>query len=496
MNFVPRSQFGAVLSALGNAVETFAPGRVNLIGEHTDYNGGCVLPFALDLGLSIQSARVPKNSVRPSDSQGSLRSDLQKPSLVCMSDLSKDALVLPLSELAEIAKNALKSGIGNSTPVPLPEMLRKNWSRYVIGAAALYFATIGIEHLEAETDHLEFRFSSSLPSGAGLSSSAALCCGMLANLQFLFGKPLGLANTAKLAMYTEHKFAGTRCGLMDQIAILAAREGHFALIDFQDFPEHHHFTSRSVKAHAAFADYVLVVFNTGVSHSLADSEYNLRRETCARALQLLNAQTGLNLSSLGAYATPQNFEKTFQKLGTRASQKEVRAALSVLFASAQTDQKEKRDQNSLSGGLDQSSNELLAKRASHAICENFRIDRAVVALESGNLTELDHAMRESHWSLKTQYEVSCDELDFAVQCATETATTIAQKQSLMAQPVLGFRMTGGGFGGSAVGLLHRSIVAEFAEIFSRPHNPYTAHTGKTPRLLFAKPNNGLRIALI
>lgn len=140
--------------------------------------------------------------------------------------------------------------------------------------------------------------------------------------------------------------------------------------------------------------------------------------------------------------------------------------------------------------------ELLAKRASHAICENFRVHRTVAALQSGNLTDLDHSLKESHWSLKTQYEVSCDELDACVRCTSETALQIAEHNKLQVLPILGFRMTGGGFGGCVIGFLHRSIARQFAETYAAQNNPYTSITGKIPQIYFVQPSEGLRISLL
>lgn len=470
-------------------LEISAPGRVNLIGEHTDYNGGKVLPFAIDLGLVLQceildSAEVSKLGqalgVWPSLETSAPTHDGL---FVFVSDLDDQAAVVLHSELAPLVQAFARIVQGLETgPITLPENTRRSWARYALGAAVCYLHTARGKDTSQEalpTRSLRFVISSTLPAGGGMSSSAALCTGLLSGFSLAHGALLSADAIAKGAMAVEHHFAGTKCGLMDQLAIMAARDGHFSCIDFAQFPEHGAYQIESTKAHSIFGEYVALAIHTGVSHSLAESQYNLRRQSCETALDFLNKVTGLSASSLGTYASHAVFEKAFSLVPGHSSQKELRSQLLTCFRQA--------------GAGDQT--EILAKRAGHAIQENFRVDQAVEALKLGDISRLDQAMRESHWSLKSQYEVSCRELDFACESATDLAQTLASQAGLRMPPIVGCRMTGGGFGGSTIQFIHHGIAHSFAQAFVSPEGAYTQETGKTPTLVFSRPSHGLRVAI-
>jgi galactokinase len=454
--------------------EVFAPGRVNLIGEHTDYNGGKVLPFAIGLGATVRATLVPRAKLQGAFACG------EGPGFLVFSDVSSEVFWMPESSVRDhiLRKGMLPQG-GDEREI-LSAEVRNSWARYVVGAIVHFFeATQGRVHLDKE-HLLVLSLTSSLPVGAGLSSSAALCAGVLSSLTYAFGTIMSAQEIAQTAMSVEHRFAGTKCGLMDQLAVMSSRLGHFTCIDFVDFPEKKKAAVKTIRAHAAFENYMAVAFHTGVSHSLANSEYNLRRSSCELALGFLNQVTGEKAHSLGDYADKVVFKRVFRKARDNADAQWLKGTLDGLFAQA---------------GAGEKSHEL-AKRASHAILENARVDAAVLALDAGDLEGLDAAMLASHASLRDDYQVSCKELDVACETARSLAQNLGHAVGLKAPAILGPRMTGGGFGGSTVQLVHKDVVARFVEAFKHGTNPYTRETGSQPRLIVSQPQNGLRIQIL
>lgn len=215
-----------------------APGRVNLIGEHTDYNDGLVLPLAIDRHVRCDVVRRP-------DRLMVLQTDRTEHPEVCI-DLDR-----PLE--------------------PLP--LRGSWAAYPCGVAA------GFQRLGWVIPGFHARISATLPPGAGLSSSAALEVCMATVIETLCGKRLSLADKALLCQRAEHEFAGVPCGIMDQFAVTFAKPGHALLLDCQT----RHMVHVPLPADAV----ALLVIHTGVKHSLADGEYANRRAACASATRLL-----------------------------------------------------------------------------------------------------------------------------------------------------------------------------------------------------------------
>lgn len=353
---------------LGQAPRIFsAPGRVNLIGEHTDYGDGFVLPLAIDRRTYVGvCARFDRRiSVRSLD--------------------FSDAYTFSLD--------------GPAQP------RRGNWSDYCEGMARL---------LESEGHPLRgasLLIGSDVPSGAGLSSSAAL--EMAIGLALLDRAELQLdaRRLALVAQRAEHAFVGTQCGIMDQLVAALGVEGHALLLD-----------CRSLDARAIRLDTTataIVVCDSGVKHALASSAYNERRWECEQGVRLLRC---------------------------------VLPAVTHLRDVSQQD---------LARHAQQLTPTLL-RRCRHVVSENTRTQAAAALLEEGDMERVGELMNESHESLRDDYEVSCDELEVLVRAARNAGAW-------------GARMTGGGFGGCTVNLVSRSLLGavisevqtEFARHFGR-----------------------------
>ncbi len=285
-----------------------APGRVNLIGEHTDYNEGFVLPVALDLECRV--------TARP----------------------AADGL------------HARALDLGEERRWPLDGFERRgDWGDYVAGVA-VELARLGIGPVAADLE-----ITSTVPMGAGLSSSAALEVAVALALSTLAGKTLAPLELARLCQRAENNFTGVRCGLMDQLAAVFGRRGHALWIDCR---------SLDVRPVALPPGCELLVVNTGVRHQHASGEYNLRRQQCERAAALLGRPLrDASMNDAAALPEPQR------------------------------------------------------RRARHVISENLRVSQFVQACAAGDLDSAGRLMYASHASLRDDYQVSCAELDFLVEAA-------------------------------------------------------------------------------
>ena len=222
------------MTAASDSFTVIAPGRVNLIGEHTDYNDGFVLPMAIDRGLRI--------TVRPRSRR----------TAVVSSDRGGAAAEIDLD-------GPLAAG-------------RIGWGRYVEGVVA------GYRRLGWEIPGFEAVITADLPAGGGLSSSAALEVGMATVLETLCGRELPTAEKALLCQRAEHEFAGVPCGIMDQFAVAFGRAGHALLLDCR---------SREIRPVPLAAEVAILVIDSGVKHALADGGYAARRRDCEAAARRL-----------------------------------------------------------------------------------------------------------------------------------------------------------------------------------------------------------------
>jgi galactokinase len=338
-----------------------APGRVNLIGEHTDYNDGFVLPMAIERRTVVAA---------------SARDDRR---VVAVSGALSDTFEFELDR-------------------PGPPR-RGIWGDFVEGTARALMAR-GVAVTGAN-----LWIESDVPRGAGLSASAALETSVGLALAALAGRlDLDRVTLALAGQAAEHEYVGTLCGIMDQYIAALGVERHALLVD-----------CRSLQARPVpfeLVDSKLVVCDTGVKHDLASSAYNQRRHECSEAVRLLSP-------SLPGIAQLRDVDRaSFESHADRLP-------------------------------------EVVRRRARHVVAENERTLRAEAALSAGDLDAFGRLMVASHVSLRDDYEVSCGELDLAVDEA-------------LAEPgVYGARMTGGGFGGCMIALARTASVPPLIDRVTR-----------------------------
>ena len=348
-----------------------APGRVNLIGEHTDYNQGLVMPAAVDFSTLVAAGA---------------REDRR---LVVHSENFSETVELDLDEL--------------------PDCGQRHWSDYPFGVA------VELEHAGRRLRGANLLVRGEVPIGSGLSSSAAIEVATGFALLDLAGANIDRLELAKLCQRAENEFVGIRCGLMDQFISCFGKAGHALMVDCHVL---------DYKLLPLPDDLKLVVCNTMVRHELASSAYNVRREECEEGVGLLRRQLP----------------------GVR-SLRDVTA----------------RDLERFGGEL----SGVVLKRCRHVVTENARVLAAATALERKDLGSFGQLMRESHCSLRDDFEVSCEELDLMVELADK------------AGGVYGARMTGGGFGGCTINLVQSDSVESFKEVVARG---YAEATGRQPEV--------------
>ncbi|MBN1230933.1 MAG: galactokinase [Anaerolineales bacterium] len=354
-----------VITAFRDQYESFpeilvrAPGRVNLIGEHTDYNNGFALPMAIDRAIWI--ALRPRNNRRIK-----LRS-------------------LDFPQHTEFSLDQIEATTG--------------WEAYIRGAAwALQESGYSLQGWEGV-------LGSDIPIASGLSSSAAVEIAVLRTFQALGGWEWDGIEAARIAKKLENEWLGLKSGIMDQLISACGIANYALLIDFE---------SIDFELVPVPEEFRIVVMNTAVPRSLVDSAYNQRVEECQQACDFFNVHSLRELSW-------DEFSQNEKKLPVRVN-----------------------------------------KRVRHVLSENQRTLQAAAALRFGNVKLLGQLMNQSHQSLRDDYQVSCKELDGVVSLA------------LNHEGCLGARMTGAGFGGSAIALVEKSqaeviakaVAQEYREIFN------------------------------
>jgi galactokinase len=329
-----------------------APGRINLIGEHTDYNKGFVLPAGIDLScqLAIASSSDDRFTIIANDLNERINCD----------------------------------DLGSISDLP-------HWTKYIVGVIKA-FETRGVK-----VRPFQAIVQSTIPIGAGLSSSAALESVFAYALNLIYGSSFSQMQLTEIAKEAENKYVGVQCGIMDMFASIHAQKDHAMFLDcrslaFEQIPLN-------------MRDHTILLFDTQIKHDLATSEYNDRRVSCEDAVAVLN-ELGLSCSSLRDISTLQLYRCQHQM------------------------------------------HPQLYKRAKHVVEENQRVMDFVAAMAEKNWKRAGALMYASHNGLKDDYEVSCEELDFLVN------------ETIDIKGVTGSRMMGGGFGGCTINMVKAHVVDE------------------------------------
>ncbi len=361
-----------------------SPGRVNLIGEHTDYNEGFVLPAAVDKKMFVA---IAKNHTK--------------------------------------AVNAFANEFNKSFSFQLDSIVAQKssgWTSYLLGVA--YY----LQQMGCELEGVDVLIDGNVPVGAGMSSSAALCCAFGFALNELFNLGLDRMQLAYIGQKTEHVFTGVKVGIMDQFASLYGKAGHVVKLD-----------CRSMKFEYIpfnFPDHKIVMVNSMVKHSLAESEYNVRRHQCEEGIRIIKLHENTEITSLRDIT------------------------LEVLQS----------NKNNLT--------DVVYRRCLYVISENERLLLGCTLIEKGDLKGFGKLMYQTHEGLSKLYEVSCAELDFLA----ENAYTF--------KGVTGTRMMGGGFGGCTINLVEQSAVDDFIHFIKEK---YQKQFHKTTEVYITQIEDGTKV---
>lgn len=382
-----RARFDAAADRASAAVTVaWAPGRINLIGEHTDYNDGLVLPVAVDRVVALAGRAVPGDETR------------------CYS-LHHDQRV----SLAHPRTGALEA-------VANPPL----WSRYISGVLAELAALPVSAGAAAVTPAFDAALAGDVPLGGGMSSSAALEVAVATFAAAIGGPALDPLSTAKLCQRAEQAGTGAQVGILDQAASCLGRADHALLLDCRDLAYEY------IPVH--LPGVLLAVYDTGVAHSNATSGYNQRRRECEDAVRLLARAIAADAPERSIAALRDITEDDLLRYG---------------------------------GALP----ETLLRRARHVVSENARVLAAVDALRARQVDALGALLFASHASLRDDYAVSCAELNVAVEIARGVPG------------VIGARMMGGGFGGSALILVQVAAQPALAAAFDARYTQQTGRVG-------------------
>lgn len=339
-----------------------SPGRINIIGEHVDYNDGYVLPAAINKYVCI--------AISP--------------------NTNSDCTIIA-KDLNEVFEFSL-----NDNLVPNPIM----WINYILGVLQQ------LKEKKQFSNGFNAVFSSTIPIGSGLSSSAAVECGFAFTLNKMFNLGFSKEEIALIGQKSEHTFVGVKCGIMDQFASVFGKKNKVIKLDCNTLEYEYH--------KADFKKYSLLLLDSNVKHTHLTSGYNDRRNEVEQGLAIIK----------------QHFLKV--KTFRNCTEEMV---------------------NSLQNEL----GETIFKRCHFVVKEIQRVQDAVNALSNSDFNKLGDLMTETHHGLSQEYGVSCDELDFLVNAvANETS-------------VLGARMMGGGFGGCSINLVEKGTEKELIEKVSKQY---------------------------
>ena len=327
-----------------------SPGRVNIIGEHTDYNEGFVLPAAINMSVCVAVDKRGDGKIHLYSSE------------------YNELFIIDVNEEGSRRNKWTDYVLG------IVDQLKKNG--YVIGG-------------------FNFLLSGNLPIGAGMSSSAAVECATIFALNELFHLQIEKIEMVKLAQKAEQNFTGVQCGIMDMFASMFGKMGHVIKLDCRSLSyEYVPFNLKGIK---------IVLLNTNVKHSLAATPYNERRQQCDQGVgwvkelfPAVNSLRDVSMEMLQKYVA--------------------------------------------------TNDALIYQRCKYVVEENVRLLEGCEDLKNGNIKALGEKMFQTHEGLSKEYEVSCKELDFLVNCVKDNAD------------VLGARMMGGGFGGCTINLIKEAAL--------------------------------------
>ncbi len=339
-----------------------SPGRINFIGEHTDYNDGFVLPTAIDKKITFK--------LKYNDSKN----------------------------LCNVYSANFK--VSFSFDLNHIKISQNEWENYILGV--IY----EIQQLTDKLKGFDCVFSSDIPVGSGISSSAALECGLAFGLNELFDLGLSKRTIVELSQRAEHNFVGTKCGIMDQYASVMSKKDHVILLDCRSLE--HEYIPINIKP------YKILLLNTNVAHSLATSEYNTRREECEKGVEIINSKY------------PDVF--TLRDVDEHMLGECIKILPAVIY-----------------------------NRCKYVIEEKSRVLKAVKALKENRLTDFGQLMYNTHEGLSHEYQVSCLELDFLVDYSKSYDT------------IIGSRMMGGGFGGCTINLIQEDAILDFVKNVSKAY---------------------------
>lgn len=360
-----------------------SPGRINLIGEHTDYNNGFVLPAAIDKAAYVGISRRFDNEIHlhAADINESHQTDM-------------DTLFSP----------------------------QQHWSAYMLGV---------VDQLRKngyEVSGFDAVLKSDVPAGAGMSSSAAIECACIAALNELFELNIDKLTLVKLAQKAENEFVGVQCGIMDMFASVMGKKNMAIQLDCRSL-QYEYFPLE-------LGNYKIVLFDTGVKHSLAGGEYNLRRSQCEEGVAVIN--------------------KVYPS---------VKSLRDVNMHMIEMTLKEKVE-------------EVVYKRCRYVVEENLRLLSGCLLLQRYDIAGFGKKMFASHKGLSEMYEVSCPELDALVKWVKNEPA------------VAGARMMGGGFGGCTINLIKEDAIEE---MFALLKSQYQTAFGNELKMYVTTPQDGTTI---
>ena len=352
-------KFYEIFGRDGEAKSYFAPGRVNLIGEHTDYNGGHVFPCALTIGTYLIARKRNDNKLR------------------------------------FFSENFESLGVIESSLSELVYSKEANWTNYPKGVMWAFG-----EKGYAVNEGFDILLFGNIPNGSGLSSSASVEVATAVMLKDMLGYDIDMVNVSLICQFSENKFNGVNCGIMDQFAIAMGKKDNAIFLDTSDLSYEY--------APIVLDGMKVIIACSNKKRGLGDSKYNERRSECETALEEIRKVK--DIKSLGEL-TNEEFES-------------VKDAIK---------------------------DPVRIKRARHAVYENQRTIEAVKALKANDIERFGKLMIASHESLRDDYEVTGKELDTLVDAA------------LKVDGVIGSRMTGAGFGGCTVSIVKEEAVDDFIE---------------------------------